>query len=233
MANNSTSVWLEWDANGKIRHQLAGPILPGPNDNEDHWILAPVAPMFFTEHLAKIKPTKGLDLCSNIMDLVFQNKKIVLPIAPVLKMAHIDLMYNPDRSATLVFFPRHNLFYNKDLLEQATGQLVCNYYQYIYNRLTEYYRIVLITFTNIAVSSYLNFLLDLASKGKIGPNRDQWNALFSNRSLLVNHEISLKYYKPTEGDSDWADQQRKFLNEKIPGTENNYKELCKIMGMNN
>jgi len=230
MANNLTSIELDWDTKGNIRHKLAGPILPGPDDNEDLWILAPSAPMFLVESLAKTKPTRGLKLCATIIDIVFHDKKYASPINETLKHGRLDYVYQPDKSANLIFFPRHNLSYNKEDLEQGIDQLICNYYYYVYHRLSKYHGIVLKTFTGSTMTSYFDFLSKMALQGEIGPGRDRYNDKFSLYSLSANQMISLKYYKPVEGDTDWAEKQTNFLiDTKIPQVEKMYKAISKIM----
>lgn len=228
---NKTSITLTWDSNGRIKHEITGFTLPSPRNDSKLWILAPSVPLYVAHQLGVLKPSYGLFLCSQIIDISFHSKFVLAPINKTLKSAKIELYYKDNGSLGLKFFPSHKLIHNNDSLEEGIRQLIANYYYYVYNMLTYNYQVLLRSFVLGVVSAYCSLLEGALSANAIGPNMDRWDIEFPKWSQIIISSTSSSYYVPKNGQTDWVNEmEKKHLGMKQE-LVNRHESICKRMGI--
>src|SRR3989304_9805470 len=152
------SIHLEWDAISTMRHRITGDTLPPPRNDDLPWVLAPSAPLVLAHQYGAMKPSHGLIVSTWVLDMVFNNRYILMPINSALAAARIDIHYTHTGSARLTFHPKHALFANSDSLEEGVRLLLNNYCHYVYAQLDEYVAIVFRTMATTATAMYYTFL---------------------------------------------------------------------------
>ncbi len=228
---NKTSISLAWDANGRIKHEITGFTLPSPRNDSKLWVLAPSVPLYIAHQLGVLKPSYGLFLCSQVIDISFHSKFVLTPINKTLKGAKIEIHYRDDGSLGLQFIPSHNLIHNNDSLEEGARQLIANYYYYVYNIITHNYQVLLRSFVLGVVSAYCGLLEGAISANAIGPNMDRWDIEFSKWSQVVISKTSSSYYVPEKGQTDWVTDREQQHLEMKQELVNRHESLCKRMGL--
>jgi hypothetical protein len=227
---NKTSITLTWDTNGRIQHSITGYSLPSPRNDPQLWVFAPSAPLFVANQLGALKPSYGLILCSQIIDIAFHNKYFLTPINSALKSAQIDFLYLPN-GLSLQFFPKHGFLYNSDSLEDGVRQLVSNYFYYVYNQFTGYHQLELKLLTYAIIDAYLGMLATAYKNNAIGPQLDRWDIDFSRWSAATIQSSSSYYCVPNEENAhQWEEKQKNLVND-LPDLIEKHKSLCIEMGI--
>src|SRR3990170_4274201 len=185
MGDNKTSISLTWNAMGRIQHEISGLTLPSPQDNVDLWVLAPNAPFLIANRFGALRPSYGLRLCSQVLEIMNNNNYLLTPINPDLRSARIDFIYRSDHSIGILFFYDHPLFYNNDNLEEGTCQLAANYFYCVFNHFSEYYKLLIKTNSCLILDTYFQFLEDIVDAGVIVLESDSWSIEFSKWSAYI------------------------------------------------
>lgn len=233
---HKTSIELEWDQVGHIRHRISGFIPPPPRNDTHAWVLAPSAPLLLAHQLGTMKPSRGLISSGWVLDTLFENRHVLMPINSALKSAHIDFIYTGAPSIRLEFHPQHALFANSDSLEEGACQLVNNYYYYVCAQLDEYLLIVVKGATIAVTGAYYAFLQDELAAGRIGHSRDQWTPAFSILGAFMVEQISEKFGVPQGGrtldNEAWAQQETARFERNLPELKRMRMSILSAMGMN-
>ena len=133
-----TEILLKWDSAGAIRHSISGISLPPHIDNQTNWILAPSAPFLLAHQFGSMKPSHSMIVSGWVLDMLFHNRYVLMPINSALKAARIVFLYLGDPSIKVQFHPKHSIFANSDSIEEGVKQLINNYTKYVDSRLDAY-----------------------------------------------------------------------------------------------
>jgi hypothetical protein len=230
-----TSIHVNWNRAGRMDHQIAGAILPPPRNQTILWVLAPSVPLLLAHQFGVLKPSHALITCGRVMDMLFHNRYVLMPINSALKAVTIDFIYPGGPSFKLQFHPNHPPFANSDSLEEGVTQFINNYTHYAYSLLDEYTRIVVRTATSVAIGVYFDFLAEQISADVVGQGKDAWRPAFSYLSAQLISHISETYYVPEGGrnpeNEDWAREQTDFLNKQCSELEGIQSSLLTAIGL--
>jgi hypothetical protein len=232
---DKTTIDIMWDKSGRISHIISGITYPPPRDNKNLYVLFPSAVFLLAHQLGSMKPSHGLIICGTIMDMLFDNKYVLVPINSALKGAMIDFIY-AEHSIKVLFHPKHNMFANSDSLEEGVRQLINNYMHYVYILLDEYAQLLLITFVCLAMTVYFDFLEEQLKANTIGKGNDTWSSSFPLMSGKLIAWLSQKFYVPPYGTDAQNEQFKKaqlaFHEEHKPVLERQRKSLYAAIGLN-
>lgn len=231
MSDSITSLYLTWDGNGRVKHRITGANLPPPRNDTELWIIAPSGFFFINNQLGVLRPSHGLILCSQAIDISLQRNYLLSPINTTLQAARLDYVYNSG-GLNVRYFPKHSIIHNNDSLEEGTRQLVANNYYTVLNRITDYYQFNIKIFAGSCIANYFDFLESQISSGAIGPNLDRWNLDFSRWQVETVRHSSTKYFQPNPPESrkdDWRSSMEKALDEVFGKLIKRHKAICKIM----
>jgi hypothetical protein len=233
--SDKTTIDIMWDKGGTIRHVISGIEYPPPRDNKKLYVLFPSAVFLLAHQLGSMKPSHGLIICSMVMDMLFDNRYVLVPINSALKGAMIDFIY-AEHSIKVLFHPKHSMFANSDSLEEGVRQLTNNYMYYVYAQLDEYAQLMLITFVCLAMTVYFDFLEEQLKANAIGKGKDTLSSSFPLMSGKLVAWLSQKFYVPPYGTDAQNEQFRKaqlaFHEEHKPVLESQRKSLFATMGLN-
>lgn len=231
---DKTTIEIAWDKGGKINYSISGTILPPPRDDKKLYVLLPSAIFLLAHQFGSMKPSHGLITCGTVMDMLFDNKYVLLPINSALKGAMIDFIY-AEHSIKVLFHPKQGMFANSDSVEEGVRQLINNYIHYVHTQIDEYAQLVLTTFTSIAIAQYFDFIEEQLKSKSIGKERDLWSLSFSLLSGKLVAWLSQKYYVPPYGTSaeneQWMKAELALHEETRPGLERQRKLLFAAMGL--
>ena len=228
---DKTSIRLQWDRRGRISHHISGYSLPPPKDDKLLWALAPSAPLLLAHQFGSMKPSCGLTTCGRVIDVLFHDKCVLIPIDSALKHARIDLLYTPH--AKVQFHPRQKLFAASENVEEGVSQLLSNYTLYVYSKLDEYNQIGFKTCALAAVRLYFDFLGEQLAVHSIDRGRDRWSPAFSVFAAQLVDTLAQMYYvvPPTYKDEEWARKQTTHLQEQQAVAEGQRESLLSSMGL--
>ena len=235
MGSTKTSIHLEWDSGGAISHRISSTDPSFPTDNFKLWVLAPSAPLLMAHQFGVMKPSHGLIACSRVIDMLFRNKYLIMPINSALNAARIDFIYSGGPSIRLQFHPKHKLFHSSDSIEEGVRQLLNNYTHYVYSQLPEYNQIVFRTIASAAIGMYFEFLSELVQGRQVGKGQDKWSPSFSIMSTQLINGLSEAYYVPEGGRTpdheEWARKQTDFLDQQLSKLDSQMNSLFLTMGL--
>lgn len=210
-----TSIHISWRGISEMHHRIEGAVLAPPRENQLAWILAPSAPLLVAHQLGVLRPSHALIVSGWILDMLFRDRYVLMPINPALRGARIDFHFTGGPGIKVTFHPEHALFANSESLEEGVRQLINNYTHHVYSQLDEYMAIVVRTMMGMAIGAYQEFLWELVEAGRIGRGRDAWLVDFSQMAGFQIKMISEKYYVPEGGrtaeNEEWARQQTEHL----------------------
>ena len=231
--SQKTSIKLNWDKAGKINHQISGVSLPPPKNDKLLWVLAPSTPLLLSHQYGSMKPSHGLITSSWIIDMLFENKYVLMPINSALKGANIDFIYSGGPSIKVQFHPQHSIFANSDSLEEGVRQLLNNYFHYVYSMLDGYSRIAIKTIVTLSIGLYFEFIEDQIQDGAIGKGKDNWSTAFPLMSAKIINIVSQKYYVPEKisENEEWARKQTDSLEDKKIKLRSKRNSLFTVMGL--
>jgi hypothetical protein len=182
-----------------------------------------------------MKPSHGLIASNHVIDILFYNRYVLVPINSALKSARLDFIYIGGPSIKIQFHPKQRFLANSDSVEEGVRQLLNNYTQYVYSQIDDYTRIVLKTIATAAIGSYFSFIQEQISKGVIGKGNDQWSMSFPAFSSQIVGFLSKSYYVTeggrTQENEDWALKQTEHLEEKRTQIESMRDSLFISMGL--
>ena len=232
---DKTTIDIMWDKGGRIIHTISGIMYPPPRDNKNLYVLFPSAVFLLAHQFGSMKPSHGLIICGTVMDMLFNNKYVLVPINSALKGAMIDFIY-AEHSIKVLFHPKHSMFANSDSLEEGVRQLINNYMHYVYTQLDEYAQLLLITFVCLAMTVYFDFLDEQLKDNTIGKGKDVGSSSFPLMSGKLIAWLSQKFYVPPYGTDGQNEQFRKaqlsFHEEHKPVLERRLNSLLSAMGLN-
>lgn len=233
MTTQTTTIHLEWDKGGHIRHRITGHTLPPPRNDRRLWVLAPSASFLLAHQFGSMKPSHGLITCSLIFDMLFDDKYVLTPINSALRGAKIDFIYTGGPSIKLQFHPQHGAFANSDSVEEGVRQLINNYTHYVYSQFDELLRIMIKTSASTAIGMYYRFIEQQIQAQTIGKEKDNWSFSFSVMAAQLVAALSKLFAVPEnipENDK-WAKAQTDFLAEQRINLEKQRKNLFTVMGL--
>lgn len=230
-----TAIHLRWDTAGAIQHSVTGAILPPPRDNQTNWILAPSAPFLLAHQFGSMKPCHSMIVSGWVLDILFHNRYVLMPINSALKAARIEFLYPGGPSIKIQFHPQHTMFANSDSIEEGVRQLINNYTKFVYAQLDDYPKIVVRTSFVAAISAYQDHLQELVASGRHDRIRDVWTPGISMFSAWLLNILSQKFYMPEGGrnpdNEDWAEKQTAFLEESYSKIMSSRDSLLMALGM--
>jgi hypothetical protein len=233
---NKTTIHIEWDKGGKISYNVSGVTLPPPRDDKKLWVLAPSALFLLAHQFGSMKPSHGLITCGTIIDMLFDNKYVLVPINSALKGAMIDFVYAGESSIKVQFHPKHGMFANSDSVEEGVRQLTNNYIHYAYTQIDELTQLMVTRLASIAITVYLDFIEEQLRANLIEKDKDVWSLSFSLMSSKLVAWLSQKYYVPSHGTSSeneqWIKVELGFLEEQRTILESKRRSLFLAMGLN-
>ncbi len=148
---------------------------------------------------SSLRPASGLIVSGWVIDMLFHNRYILMPINSALSSARIDFTYTGGSSVKVKFRPRHALFANSDSLEEGVRQLINNYTHYVYSTLDDYLKIVFRTMAMVATGTYYEFLQAEVATNPIGKGKERWSLAFAAFGGLLVRDLSAMYYVPEGG----------------------------------
>jgi len=231
--SQKTSIKLNWDKAGKINHQISGVSLPPPRNNNLLWVLAPSTPLLLSHQYGSMQPSHGLITSSWIIDMLFDNKYVLMPINSALKGGIIDFIYTGGPSIKVKFHPQQGIFANSDSVEEGVRQLLNNYYHYVYSMLDGYSRIAVKTITTLAIGLYFTFIEEQIQSRTIGKGKDSWSLAFPSMSAQIISIVSQKYYVPEKHseNEEWARKQTVALEDNKIKLRSKRNSLFTTMGL--
>jgi len=232
---DKTTINIEWDKSGKISYQVSGITLPPPRDDKKLYVLAPSALFLLAHQFGSMKPSHGLITCGTIIDMLFDNKYVLVPINSALKGAMIEFIYT-ESSIKMQFHPKQGMFANSDSAEEGVRQLINNYSHYAFAQIDEMTQLMFTRFASIAIMVYFDFIEEQLKANLIGKDKDLWSPSFSLTSSKLVAWLSQKYYVPSHGTSaenkKWIKEELGFLEEQRGILESKRRSLFSAMGLN-
>jgi hypothetical protein len=231
--SQKTSIKLNWDKAGKINYQISGVSLPPPRNDKLLWVLAPSAPLLLSHQYGSMKPSHGLITSSWIIDMLFDNKYVLMPINSALKGGGIDFIYTGGPSLKVQFHPKHGFFANSDSVEEGVRQLINNYFHSVYSILDVYSRIAVKSITIWAIAMYFIFIEENIKSGTIGKGKDSWSPVFPSVSADIIRYVSERYYVPDKHseNEEWARKQTEALEDNKLKLRSERNSLFTTMGL--
>jgi hypothetical protein len=182
-----------------------------------------------------MKPSHGLVVAGWVIDMLFHNRYVIMPINSALSSATFDVIYSAGPEVTVQFHPKHNLFANSDSVEEGIRQLINDYTEYVYSKLDDYLKIVFRTFAVAATSTYYHFLQDQLAAGSVRKGQGQWTLAFPIMAARLIVSLSTRYYVPdggrTPANEEWARKQTDHLQEQHSILTATRDSLLTAMGM--
>lgn len=232
---DKTTIHIGWDKGGRISYNVSGIILPPPRDDEKLWVLAPSALFLLAHQFGSMKPSHGLIICGTIIDMLFDNRYVLVPINSALKSAMIDFIYTGS-SVKVQFHPKQGMFANGDSVEEGVRQLINNYIHYAYTQIDEYTQLIYKGLASIEIEMYFNFIEELLKADSIGKNNDTWSQSFPFMSSRIIKLVSENWFVPVPGTSSeneqWIKEKVDFLEEQRVMLESKRRSLFSSMGLN-
>jgi len=229
------SIHVEWTKGGQISHRTTGIELPPPRDDKSTWLLAPSPTLLLAHQCGVVRPSLALITCARVIDMLFHNKYLLLPINSALKGARIDFIYTATSSVRVQFHPKHGRLVTNDSIEEGVTALINNYTHYVYSQLDEYLRIVFRTMAVAVIGHFFNFLEDQLDAGKLARERDNWSPSYSVMSARLIAGLSSEYYVPQGGrtpqNEKWAKDQTLYLEEQRTILEGKRTSIFHAMGI--
>ena len=230
-----TTIHLNWDPLGQVRHSITGQRQPPPKDDVLAWVLVPSGPLLLAHQFGAMKPSQGLIVSGWVIDTIFHNRYVIMPINSALSQASMEFIYPGGPAIKVRFHPKHSLFANSDSLEEGVRQLINNYTHYVYSQLDDYLRIVFRTFVVAASGMYYEFLQDQLATGTLRRGMDRWTLQFPLMAAGLVSAISTLYYVPQGGrnpdNEEWAQKQAEHLEEQYSKVESMRTSILTAMGM--
>ena len=212
---SKASIHIEWTKGGQISYRTSGIDLPPPRADKSAWLLAPSPVLLLAHQCGVMRPTQALISCARVMDLLFHNRYLLMPINTALRSARIDFIYAASSAVRIEFHPKHSTFASNDSLEEGVVALINNYMQYVYSLLDEYLKLGFKTMAVAVIGHYFEFLDDQLEAGAIGKGSDYWSPSYPVMSASLIAAISEGYYIPQGGRSaeneKWARDQTTHL----------------------
>jgi hypothetical protein len=232
---DKTTIDIVWDKSGRISHSVSGITYPPPRDNQKLYVLFPSAVFLLAHQFGSMKPSHGLIMSGTVMDMLFDNKYVLVPINSALKGAAIDFVY-AEHSVKVLLHPKHGMLANNDSVEEGVRQLSNNYMHYVYTQLDEYAQLVLVTFVGLALTVYFDFLEEQLKAGAIGKSKDAWSMSFPLMSGKLIGWLSQKFYVPPYGtdaqNEQFKEAQLAFHQEHNPALGRQWRSVLTAMGLN-
>jgi hypothetical protein len=161
---NKTTIDIAWDNGGRISHSISGVILPPPRNEKKFWVLEPSALFLLAHQFGSMKPSQGLIMSGAVIDMLFDNRYVLMPINSSLKSATIDFIYT-ENGIKLQFQPKQGMFANSDSVEEGVRQLLNNYIRYAYTQIDECNQLLFTRFIAIAITVYFDFIEEQIVQG--------------------------------------------------------------------
>ena len=232
---SKTQINLVWDSVGAINHSITGASLPPPRHDQTNWVLAPSAPLLLAHQFGSMKPSHSMIVSGWVLDILFHNRYVLMPINSALKGAAIDFLFPGGPSIKVQFHPKHSTFANSDSIEEGVRQLINNYTKYAYSQLDDYPKIVVRTLFVAAIGSYQEHLQELVESGSLGRNRDVWTPGLSMFSASLVGVLSERFYIPEGGpnteNEQWASKQSAFLEDSYSKIKSARDSILTSLGM--
>lgn len=207
--------------------------LPPPRNNRILWVLAPSAPLLLAHQYGSMNPSHSLIISSWIIDMLFDNRYLLMPINNALQGATIDIIYTGGPSVSVQFHPQQSLIANSDSVEEGVRQLLNNYFHYINSMLDEYPRIAFKSISSTAISLYFNVIEGQIRAKFVGRDKDKWSPAFPSISAKMISILSEKYYVPDSSieNEEWARNQTRFLEDQKTKLRSKRNSLFTEMGL--
>lgn len=234
MASKST-IHLNWSRLGQVMHHVSGYRPPPPRDDALAWLLAPSGPLLLAHQFGAMKPSHALIVSGWVIDTLFHNRYVIMPINSALSSATIEFIYTGGPAVKVQFHPKHSVFANSDSVEEGVRQLINNYTHYVYSKLDDYLRIVFRTFAVTATGMYYDFLQDQFAAGTLRKGLDRWTLDFPIMAAGLISAVSTNYYVPegghTSDNEEWARKQTDHLREQLSKLMAMRDSILTAMGM--
>ena len=233
---DKTSIDIAWDKGGRISCNVSGIIFPPPRDDKTLWYLVPSALLLLAHQFGAMKPSHGLITCGTVMDMLFDNRYVLVPINSALKSAVIEFIYTGGESITVQFHPKQGMFANSDSVEEGVRQLLNNYIHYAYTQADEYTQLVFKVLAFVAIEDYFNFIGEQLEANSIGKDNDRWSLSFPFMSNGIIRWISENWFVPVPGTSSeteqWIKETVANAKKQMPILEGKRRSLFAAMGLN-
>lgn len=227
MAKVLSSIVCNWNSRGEITHSISSGYSSTRQNIE--LILAPSLPMLISHQLGAFRPSHGLILCGQVIDLYKNNKHILFPINSVLKSVRMNF-HKLQNGVTITFHPKGGLFANNDSLEEGTRQFINNYLFYVSNLIKGETFLICRALVSATLLHYFEFLNLSIENGMMGLKKDNWSISFTQNMAIMTQAIAENYAPEYEAGTD-LDKVREVFNEKIIEAQNIHNDLCQIMGL--
>ena len=232
---DKTTIDIGWDKGGRISYSISGITFPPPRDDKIHYVLVPSALFLLAHQLGTMKPSHGLITCGTVLDMLFDERYVLMPINSALKGATIDFIY-AEHSIKVLFHPKAGMFANSDSIEEGVRQLINNYTHYAFIQIDECNQLLFTRFASIAIAVYFDFIEGQLKANSIGVDKDVWSLSFSLESSKLIAWLSQKYYvlslEKSAEKKKWIEDELTFLEEQRTILENQRKLLFAEMGLN-
>lgn len=216
-----------WDQLGDIRHAVRNG--NGSEQQDLLLLLAPSLPMLLSHQLGAVRPSHGLILCQDVVDLFEGRRYLRLPINSALTGVSITLVHTR-KAWTLQFSPKHGPLANNDSLEEGARQFVHNYMLHVASRLSGETRLIVRALTASVVDHYVKLLADELGAMRIGPSRDKWSPRLAT-DAAEGTSVVAQMYGPTFPEGTDLDAVDATYRELLPDMEARLSRVLRGMGI--
>jgi hypothetical protein len=230
---NKTEIYVEWDRGGRISYSMTGN-LPPSKDEARLGYLVPSALLLLGHQLGVMKPSHGLIICGTVLDMLLDNRYILVPINSALKSATIEFLYIKDESVKVQFHPKHGIFANSDSLEEGVRQLLNNYIYFAFTQANEDTKFVYKLAAFAAIEEYFKFIKGQLETNSIGKDNDRWSLSFPPMSNRIIRWVSEHWFVPVSGSEteQWIKETSATVEKQRHIIEGNRSSLFAAMGLN-
>jgi hypothetical protein len=175
-----------------------------------------------------MKPSNGLILCNQIVDLFLEGRHIQYPINSALKGLSLEYVQGKN-GVTLAVHPKASLFANSDSVEEGVRQCMNNYIHLIINSMDDRTKIVIKQLIGSALDCYLDFISTKLSDNQIGQDQDRWSLDFS-REMTVMSQTIVSHYGSLPKDANIIELDA-GVTRNYSALKNTLKSTCARLGM--